>query len=235
MTLIALPQDALCLNTDFGFAISQRKRIDEMCERIAKVGLLNPLVVTKEKGRFLIIDGKKRFHAIKKLARTNKLPRTLHKVPCILNDNEPIAPFANEKPLLLTEQELAHEIIRADAKGATYTEISALLDCSEKIITQARSLSRLHSKLMLSFINNSISLAQAAALSTLPNKEAQWDLLVQLGPFATEPQIIAAIAKGDTVLELPNGETMILPSRAQKTPFVSAYLEPRPQSFRLAA
>lgn len=225
MTLIAIPQDALCLKTEFGFSLSQRNSIEEMCQSIASVGLLNPLIVTQDKGRYVIVDGKKRFHAIKKLARRNKLPRTLNKVPCLLTGDAPIAGASAEKPMLLSEQDLVHEILCADRKGATYSEITARLDCSDKIITQARSLSRLNPKLMLAFINGTINLAQAAALSTLPNHQAQWDLLVNLGPFVTEPEIIAAIAKGDTVLKLPNGDTMILPSRAPISIFM---LPPQP-------
>lgn len=213
MTLIALPQTALHLDTDFGYAMTQHKTIETMCKHISAVGLLNPLVVTKRDGRYVVIDGKKRFHAIKTLARRNKLPRTLHKIPCVVNDNEPLTARPSGSPVLLTEQDLAHHIIRADANGATYSEISEKFDCSEAVITQARSLSLLHPKLMLAFINNTINLSQAAALATLPNRDAQWDLLIKLGPFATEPEIIAAIAGGETVLELPNGEIMLLPTR----------------------
>ena len=215
MTLISIPQDALILKAPFGFSIAERKGIEEMCRQIVSFGLLNPLIVKREKGRFVIVDGKKRFQAIKKLAKMNKLPRSLNKIPCVVKDDEIVIKLSPEKPLLLSEQDLVHEILTQDAKGQTYREISRSLECSEKVITQARSLCRLHSKLMLAFMNNTITLAQAAALSTLPNKDAQWDLLMQLGPFATEPQIIEAIASGETVLELPNGDTMILPSRAQ--------------------
>lgn len=220
MTLISIPQNALRLKTEFGFHPSQRKAIDDMCEHIACVGLLNPLIVTPEKGRYIILDGKIRFQAIQKLARQKRLPRSLNKVPCLLNDKEPMSIHMNGKPLLLSEQDLAHAILCADRKGATYPEISALLDCSEKVITQARSIGRLHAKLKLAFINTTITLAQAAALSTIPNPQAQWDLMIQLGPFASEPKIIAAIAKGETVLGLPNGDMLILPSRAYKPKLV---------------
>ena len=213
MTLIAIPQNALVLKTPLGFSIAERRRIDDICLKIAAFGLLNPLVVKREKGRFVIIDGKKRFQAIKKLSKINKLPRTLNKIPCVLNENMPLANASPEKPVLLTEQDLVHEILSEDIKGSTHAQISTRLECSEKVIAQALSLSGLHSKLKLAFMHNTIDLAQAAALSTLPNKDAQWELLVQLGPFATEPEIIAAIANGETVLELPNGDTIILPSR----------------------
>lgn len=235
MTLIALPQDALVLNAPLGFAICERESIKEMCARITAFGLLNPLVVKREEERFVIVDGKKRFQAIKKLARLNRLPRTLNKIPCVLNDNKPMTDHALKKPLLLSEQDLVHEILSQDCKGRTYEEISKLLDCSESIIRQARSLRLLHPKLSLAFMNNTISLAQAAALSTLPNKDAQWQLLIQLGPFVTEPQIINAIASGETVLELPNGDTIILPSRAPRRQQAPESLRAKPARLLLAA
>lgn len=235
MTILTLPLNGLCLKTNMSFVLSEKKNIDEMCKRITSVGLLNPLTVSKEKGRYIIIDGKKRYCAIKKLARTNRLPRTLNKVPCVLNDNAPLLPRSQEKPFLLSEQDLAHQILRADARGASYPQICALLDCSETIITRARSLKHLHPKLMLAFINNVITLAQAAAFSTLPNKAAQWALLTKLGPFVTEPQIINAISSGETVLNLPNGEIMILPSRTPLENYIDKIKIPEIKPLQFAA
>jgi len=41
--------------------------------------------------------------------------------------------------------------------------------------------------------------------ATLPNPKSQWDLLIQLGPFASDKDIIAAISKGETVIETKTG------------------------------
>lgn len=144
------------------------------------------------------------------------------------NDNAPTPPLGTpdparrakpprlSDPLLMSEQELAHHILRAEKEGADYPEISARFNCSDAVITQARSLYRLHPKLMLAFINEAINLDLAAALSSIPNHQAQYDLMLQLGPYARKPSIIKAIAEGDTVLELPNGDILIVPSRAPK-------------------
>lgn len=214
MTLIALPQAALCTNTRAGFAVSNADTIRAMCERITSVGLLNPLLVSRKGGGFEIVDGRKRFFALRKLARAKALPRTLHKVPCYINDNMPMGMIERDRPALMSEQELAHHIIRAGREGANRDAIMQTYDCSATVVGQARALGSLHPKLMLAFINGTLDLAQSAALATLPSQDAQWNLLVELGPFAKVPEIIAAIADGTTVLDLPNGETMILPSRA---------------------
>lgn len=216
MTLISLPQDAIRLKTEFHLSSSQRKLTEDMCESLCSYGLLNPLIVTKQKGRYRVIDGTVRLRAIKKLTQMKKLPRSLNKIPCFVTDNDPVARRFDEKPHLMTEQDLAHNILSLIRDGATPAEINAKLYCSGGVIAQARSLNRLHPKLSQAFGNGTINLAQAAAFSTVPNIDAQWDMLIKLGPFASEPEIIDSIAKGETVLELPNGDVMILPSRAPR-------------------
>lgn len=216
MTVIRVPQNALVLKTSLGFSIPEREQIETLCNKILAFGLLNPLTVMFQKGRYIIVDGKKRFYALRTLLRSNTLPRTLTTIPCLLVSDHPDAPEHRDRPMLLNDQDLVHEILLADRKGATYSEISALLECSEAVISQARSLTGLHEKLLLAFMNNTIDLAQAAALATLPNKQTQLDLLIKLGPFATIPQIIEAIKNGETTLDLPNGDVLILPSRQSR-------------------
>ena len=216
MTLIALPKDVLWLKTEFSFSLAHRKIIDQICDGIGAVGLLNPLIVTKVKGRYLVVDGKKRLHAIKKLARLNRLPRTLNTVPCLVTDSDPVSIDKNEKPILLSDIELVQEILLAETAGVSVSDIETKLECSQEFISQALSLKKLDEKLIQAFLNNAINLEQASALATIPNPNAQWDLLLQLGPFATQPEIISAIASGSTVLELPNGDVLLLPSRATK-------------------
>jgi len=229
MTIIALPTNLLCLETELTFPLLHRKIIEEISRRIKSVGLLNPLIVTKIKGRYLVIDGKKRLHAIKKLARQNKLPRTLHTVPCLLSDSDPTTSEPINKPLLLSDYELVQEIIKANEAGKDEKDIIQMLECSQQVIRQALSLKSLCPKLEQAFMNTAINLAQAAALATIPNPQAQWDLLVQLGPFVSEPDIIKAIAKGKTVLELPNGDVLLLPSR---TPILPSHTALNSQNLR---
>ena len=129
------------------------------------------------------------------------------------NDNSVCEYLSAGTSVTLSEQELVHLILRAVANGATYTQIRMKFICSEDMITQARSLSRLHTKLMLAFIKMKINLTQAAAFCTLPNPQAQLNLLSDLGSFVNDPDVISAVASGKTVIKLPDGDVIILPSR----------------------
>jgi len=50
---------------------------------IAKFGLLSPIVVTRSDDRLIIIDGRKRLAAIRRLAFMGRLPRSLVNIPYI--------------------------------------------------------------------------------------------------------------------------------------------------------
>jgi len=97
-------------------------------------------------------------------------------------------------------------------------EAANKFQCSPVIVQQTQSLETLHPKLQDAFTSGAINLEQAAAFATLfatlPNPKSQWDLLIQLGPFASDKDIIAAISKGETVIETKTGNVIILPSRA---------------------
>lgn len=216
MTIISLSQDVLFSKTPIGFYISNKRRIDDLCQHIIATGLLNPLVVIRQNGRYLIVDGKKRFEAIKKMTRLKTLPRALNKVPCIVANNVQPPASMEHKPMLLSEQDLVHGILNASKSGKTIKDICHDFACSPETVGKALSIQTLHAKLKLAFTNATINIDQAAAFATLPSPGSQWDLLIQLGPFAADTDIITAIAEGQTVIELSSGDILILPSRASK-------------------
>ena len=216
MTIVSLPQDVLFMKAPIGFAMSNRRKIDDLCQHISETGLLNPLVVIRQNNRFVIADGKKRFEAIKKMMRLKTLPRALNKVPCIISNSGQMPAGSETSPLLLSEQDLVHGILQGSKSGMSIKEVCHRFACSPETVGKALSIQTLHAKLKLAFTNDTISLDQAAAFATLPNPGSQWDLLIQLGPFATDDDIITAIAEGQTVIELSSGDILILPSRARK-------------------
>jgi len=142
------------------------------------------------------------------------LPRSLCNIPCILIDDATLPADNGPKPLLLSDQELVTGLIHAMNSGSTSCEAANKFQCSPAIVRQAQSLETLHPKLQDAFTSGAINLEQAAAFATLPNPKSQWDLLIQLGPFASDKDIIAAISNGETVIETKAGNVIILPSRA---------------------
>lgn len=61
-------------------------------------------------------------------------------------------------------------------------------------------------------MGGNLTFIQARAFATFPNPEAQDALFHQLGSLAQNPDILRAIRRGDTVLELAD-DFIILPSR----------------------
>lgn len=183
---------------------------------IARDGLFNPLIVTKLKNKYIVLDGNKRLKVLQKLAKTPLFTRSLYKIPCIVSDAIPSHMPRRRRPQLLSEAELVHIILRLVRKGYSDGAIADRFNCDQTIVQDAKTLPLLHADVLKRFYDNTINLTQAAALATIPNKTAQLNLLLQLGPFVSDKDIIMAIKAGETVLELPDENILIIPSRTPK-------------------
>lgn len=197
------------------FTHTSGPRIVQIAKSISHDGLLNPIAVrpTADNSRpFEVIDGGKRLCALGLLERRKKLPRSLQLVPCVTGETAQSAAW--QRPQLKSDAEFAALVRQAHTHGTEIKALMARLDCSETSVLHALSLERLHPQIFDYFSSGHLSLEQAAAFATLPHIEAQWALLQQLGPFAHHEAIIASILSGSTVVELPDGECIILPSRS---------------------
>jgi hypothetical protein len=180
---------------------------------IIRDGLLNPLVVTQQGGKFIVIDGKKRLNALRQMAKSKRLSKAMTKIPCIVQSTLTLSPVENRRPLLMSGPELAHKII-LEAQGATsHMSIAQRFECDLSVVEDCLSLSALHPEILLHFNSGAVTLEQAAALATIENMKAQLDLLQQLGPFVSNTEIVAAIRSGATVVELSEDNIIFLPSR----------------------
>ena len=184
-------------------------------------GLLNPLTVIKQKGKFIVIDGKKRLLALRELAKSNKFKRALYKVPCNIDCTSEIG-IDPARPVLMSGPEVAHKIICEVESGMPRVMVAQRYECTAAVVEDSLSLRNLHPEILMCFNNDTLSLEQAAAFATIENMNAQWSLLLQLGPFVSNAEIITAIKSGEAVLDLPCGETIILPSRTRRTPNVDS-------------
>ncbi len=184
-----------------------------LSKSIIKDGLLNPLIVTQQGSKFIVIDGKKRLAVMRAMAKTRRSAKAIAKVPCIVQDAVSLKPIATRRPLLLSGPELAHKVITAAQSATSHISIAQRYECSLAVVEDCLALRKLHPELLLHFNNGAISLEQASALATIENMKAQLDLLHQLGPFVSNVEIIAAIRAGATVVELPEDNFIFLPSR----------------------
>ncbi len=194
-------------------------KVVSLAKAIVTDGLLNPILVTKAKtsktdtasAPYRVIDGEKRLRAFELLSHAKRLPRSLRLVPCLEQSCAPNN--APNRPALKTDSEFVHAICDAFSAGASKTALMARFACTASAVDQALSLNNLNEQIMDYFSSGHLSLEQAAAFASLPNKQAQWTLLQKLGPFAHAADVISAILGGETVLTMPNGELLILPSR----------------------
>jgi len=66
---------------------------------IARYGLLSPIIVSSQNGKLVVVDGRKRLAAIRRLDFMGKLPRSLVKIPYI-EVKEAQEPVAQTPPLM---------------------------------------------------------------------------------------------------------------------------------------
>jgi len=192
--------------------------LNSLITSIKTQGLFNPLRIRKAKKGFEILDGKKRIQALQYLASKNLLPRSLTKIPCLSENEDGNAVVLNDyKPFLLSDSQFAERVTQM-LSGISRKSIQDQLQCTAQAVMDCQSLSNLHEEIRATFNRDHLSLVQASAFAKIPNPEAQFRLLLELGPFVHSDDIIAAIDKGDTVLSMPDGSVMILPTRSAPRP-----------------
>ncbi len=191
------------------------KDVQQIQLSIAKHGLLNPITVMPRGKKLVVIDGKKRLAALRRMRFTGNLPRSLVNVPYVIaNQNTLQTPHMS----LLSNREKFDEAIALRKQGHALMEIASTLYVSKQCVKDLLCVSRLSPRLQQAYFGGSISLDQARAFATLPNIETQDMLLVALGPFANAPEILNAIENGETVIDMGDENVIILPSRKVPNP-----------------
>jgi len=192
------------------------KDVVQIQNSIAAHGLLNPLIVMPRGGKLIVVDGKKRLAALRRMRFAGDLPRSLVDVPYILVSEAP----SSETPVmsLLSHQERYDEVVTLRQKGLGLMEIAAELYISKNCVKDLLRIALLSPRLRQAYFGGAISLDQARAFATLPSLETQDQLLIALGPFANAPEILEAIEAGETVINMDNDNVIILPSRRPLTP-----------------
>lgn len=180
---------------------------------ILKFGLLNPLVVAGNGNHLLVIDGRKRLAALRRLEFSGLLPRDLGKVPFIIvNEAKAAVNEVMEDPLpLLSNAEKYDRFAQLRAEGKDIAEIGETLYASGHFVRKMMSVSRLSETLQKAFFSGTLSLGQASAFAALPNPLDQDNLLHRLGPFVSPADIRAAIEDNWSALRKPAGNIIKMP------------------------
>lgn len=182
----------------FGKALEDVKQIERS---IAQFGMLMPITVTKAKNSFIVIDGKKRLSALKRMEFAGTLPRSLVETPYLFV--EEAQQFGRGSVSVLSSQELYRAVETLKSGGDEIEAIAKKLYLCRRTVQEILHLTHLCDVVKHAFFRRAISFEQAYAFSTMPCHITQKRTFLTLGPFANVTTILDTIQEGGTS---PNGD-----------------------------
>ena len=161
------------------------KEVEALESSIQRHGLTRPLKVTIAGHKLVVMDGRKRLSALRRMRFKNTLPRSLVSIPFVVN----IDPI----PHVLSVQDQYHKMVIFKELGNSANTITYCLCISAEKLRALESIETLSPRLKRAFLDKNISLNQAQAYASIASHRAQENLLIALGPFAKAPEISRAI------------------------------------------
>ena len=158
---------------------------------IEHLGLFLPIIVRNYRGKFFIIDGRKRIAAIKRLKFMGRLPHNLDNIPYRSLDTD--QSMIESVPNLIANPKLYHKVMQALESGHSALEAARRFYLSQHCIQQIIILSRLSKRLRLLFFNNILSFQQVKLYAAQPRTRIQDQVFSQLGPLASPNHIRKAL------------------------------------------
>lgn len=179
---------------DINARAASKDGIAELADSIARRGLIQPLAVRPQKGSFLgnggpregdhpngfyeIIDGRRRYLAIKHLMKTGALPKKGYEVPVIVRDEDDAEALetslvANTARLPMHAVDQYEVFTRLAAQGRADAEIAARFGISERTVRQQRALGALAPSVRKAWREGKIDARAAQAFCANPDHAAQ--------------------------------------------------------------
>ncbi len=155
---------------------------------IARFGLLSPIVVSRANGRLIVVDGRKRLAAIRRLDFMGRLPRSLVNIPYVEIDELRNSPA--QTPALMSNRELYTTVTEMFRNHQDINIIADEMFLTRKCVRQILTLARLSTRLRRAFFDKIIDFARAKAFAAMPNHTVQDRAFMALGPFADEASIL---------------------------------------------
>lgn len=155
---------------------------------ISRLGLLSPIVVSRIKDQLVVVDGRKRLAAIRRLKFLGRLPRSLVNIPYI--EVSDMQSRDEQTPALMSNRELYLTVTQMYHCTEDVDHIAADLFLTRATIRQILTLTRLSSRLRRAFFDKVIDFSRARAFATLPEHSDQNRAFMTLGPFAAEADIL---------------------------------------------
>ena len=171
-----------------GRRLTETKAVQASIERF---GLLSPIVVTRHEGQLVVVDGRKRLTALRRLAFLGRLPRSLINIPYV--DLKDIGTASAGAPALMSNRELFETVARTFHETRDIDAVADALYLSRKDVRRILTLARLSPRLRAAFFARTIDFSRARAYAAMPSIHEQDAAFRDLGPFATARDIIAHI------------------------------------------
>ena len=175
------------------------KDIKAVQDSIARFGLLSPIIISRSEGRLIIIDGRKRLAAIRRLEFMGRLPRSLVNIPYV--EVEDIREIASDAPALMSNRDLYKTVTDLFRTHQDMSYIASELYLSRKCVKQVLTLARLSPRLRKMFFDQTIDFTHAKAYAALPAHDAQNRAFMTLGPFADATAILDYATKSKPVAQ----------------------------------
>lgn len=175
---------------------------------ISQFGLITPLIVSNSKNGLVILDGKKRYVAIKRMSFSGILPRNLTHIPYIGVEN--VGKNTVSTDSILSNQDVFEAVKTLKSLGLTTDQIADKLYLCRSIVTDFIQLMHLSPALKKALFSNIISFRQALAYSTLPDDSSQILWFKTLGPLADPKTIIEAVSGGHKLNEVSLADNTII-------------------------
>lgn len=169
----------------FGRRLNEIKAIEAS---ISRYGLLSPIVVSRLNGRLVVVDGRKRLAAIKRLDFMGRLPRSLVNIPYI--ETSQISAKGTQTPALMSNRDLYVTVSNMFRDNQDIAHIAAELFLSRECIRQILTLSRLSPRLRRAFFDRTIGFESAKTYAAFPAEQDQNRAFMSLGPFASAQSIL---------------------------------------------
>lgn len=159
-------------------------------DSIMRYGLLSPIIAMKQSGRLVVVDGRKRLAAIKRLQFEGRLPPSLTTIPYLLASD--IRTTERRAPLILANAELYAAVAGRFRAGATVDALTAIFNISHQCARDLLTLSRLTPRIRAAFFSKRLNFPQARAFAAIPDPRDQARLFDQLSALATPNDILAS-------------------------------------------
>ena len=168
------------------------KDIQAIETSLLKFGLLSPLTAIRNRGQLVVIDGRKRLVALRRLAFDGRLPASLTEIPYVISGTES-AKRERRAPTQLQSETCYRTISRHFEMGKDVSEISETLAVSHQMVRRFLSLHRLAPAIRRAFFQRLIDFDVAQAYATHPSQSQQLILFYQLGLHASVGGILDGV------------------------------------------